>query len=75
MRRIEDILRNMRVGPGVVTSEVHEAANTLEQFRRSLRGIVDHWNEFGTMMVENKTDYGLSERIDEAEKLLSATEL
>ncbi len=40
----------------------------------SLRGIVNHWREFGDMIVlnnaVNKDDYGMSERIEAAAKLV-----
>jgi len=35
----------------------------------ALRGIIHHWNEFGEMMGV-KDDYGFSERLDAAEKLI-----
>ena len=42
----------------------------IAELETALRGIIDHWNEFGYMMRENNDDYGLSERMDAAEKLL-----
>ncbi len=39
------------------------------QMRDALRGIINHWNEFGEMMGV-KDDYGFSERLDAAEKLV-----
>jgi hypothetical protein len=35
----------------------------------AIRGIVNHWNEFSEMMGV-KDDYGFSERLDAAEKLI-----
>ena len=44
-----------------------------ERLEAMLIGIVDHWWEFGDMMIENKDDYGFSERIDLAAKLVKLT--
>jgi hypothetical protein len=48
-----------------------------ERLEAVLTGIVDHWWEFGDMIVfnnvENKDDYGFSERIDIAAKLVKPT--
>lgn len=45
-------------------------ADRIAELEAALGGIIDHWNEFGPMMIENKTDYGLDERIAAAEKLI-----
>lgn len=39
------------------------------ELEMALRGIVNHWNEFGGMMGIND-DYGMGERMDAAEKLI-----
>ena len=58
---------------------LNEAATVIEGRDRTLRGntlhaalsgIVDHWWEFGEMMVNNHDDYGFDERIDAAAKLV-----
>jgi len=41
-----------------------------ERLRSTLIGIVDHWWEFGDM-VDSNDDYGFSERIDLAAKLVT----
>ena len=43
-----------------------------DRIETALRGIIDHWRKFGDTMVfgDNRDDYGLDERIDEAAKLL-----
>jgi hypothetical protein len=43
---------------------------TEQELYRALSGIVEHWYEFGDMMISNQTDYGLEERIASAAKLL-----
>ena len=52
-------------------------ADRMERLEAVLTGIVDHWWEFGDMIVfnnvENKDDYGFSERIDLAAKLVKPT--
>ena len=48
----------------------HEAAARIEALEAALSGIINHWNEFGEMMFANKDDYGLSERLDAAAKLI-----
>lgn len=47
-----------------------EAKKRIAELEASLSGIVNNWHEFAEMMIEYKTDYGLSERIDAASKLL-----
>jgi hypothetical protein len=42
----------------------------VERHRNVLVGVVDHWWEFGDMMIENKDDYGFGKRIDGAAKLV-----
>lgn len=44
----------------------------LSPLEMALRGIVNHWREFGDMIVfgDNRDDYGLGERMDAAAKLL-----
>ena len=42
----------------------------IAELETALRGIVDHWYEFAEMMIEDKTDYGLGERIDAVAKLV-----
>lgn len=37
----------------------------------ALRSIIGHWWEFGEMMLTHQTDYGLSERMDAAAKLVA----
>ena len=45
-----------------------------ERIEVALRGIVDHWREFGEMIVlnnaVNRDDYGFDERINAAARLL-----
>lgn len=40
----------------------------------ALRGIANHWYEFGSKMIEHKDDYGLGERIEAAAKLVGQGE-
>ena len=57
-----------------------EAAQTRDEFRQldkrvgefemALRGVIDHWREFGHMMIENKTDYGFDERLELIAKMV-----
>jgi hypothetical protein len=60
-KRVNDLIRALR--------------DERTALRRSLAGIVDHWNEFGDMVVlnnaVNRDDYGMSERIDAAAKLVN----
>jgi hypothetical protein len=49
---------------------IDELVAERERLRIALDGIIDHWWEFGDMMIENKDDYGFSERIDLASKLV-----
>ena len=49
---------------------MHTAAARIETLESHLRGIVNNWYEFGQMMLENKADYGLDERISHAHELL-----
>jgi hypothetical protein len=46
------------------------AHKRIAELEAALRGIVNHWNEFGCAMIEHKDDYGLSERVEAAENLL-----
>ncbi len=41
----------------------------IEELEKMLRGIVQHWDEFGGMMGV-KDDYGLGERLDAAGRLI-----
>ena len=41
-----------------------------DQLRRTLEGIIDHWREFGEMMINNQDDYSFDERIEAAAKLV-----
>lgn len=49
-------------------------SNRVLDLERALAGVVNHWNEFGDMIVlnnaVNKDDYGMSERIDAVSKLI-----
>ena len=65
--------------PPGIRALLNEAATVIEGRDRSLQanalhtalsGIVSHWHEFGEMMINNQTDYGMDERIDAADKLL-----
>ena len=47
----------------------HDAADRIEALEAALRGIVNHWDEFGEMMGV-RDDYGLIERMDAARKLI-----
>lgn len=53
-----------------MADELRVRAERIERLEATLTGIVDHWWEFGDMMIENKDDYGFSERIDLAAKLV-----
>jgi hypothetical protein len=51
-------------------AELEAALRHATKIETALRGIIGHWYEFAEMMIENKTDYGLGERIDAAAKLV-----
>ena len=42
----------------------------IDTLERALAGIVNHWREFGEMMINNQDDYGLDERMDAAATLI-----
>lgn len=49
-------------------------ADDLKRVRNALVGIIDHWREFGSMIVlnnaTNRDDYGMDERVEAAAKLI-----
>ena len=51
-----------------------QQAARIEKLEIALAGIIDHWREFGGMMVynnsENRDDYGLDERIERVAPLV-----
>ena len=51
-------------------AELNASMRHALKIEEAMRGIINHWNEFAEMMIENKTDYGLGERIDAASKLI-----
>ena len=59
-----DFEKAMKVIAGLEASMRHA-----QKIEDALRGIIRHWNEFGDMMGV-KDDYGFSERLDAAEKLV-----
>jgi hypothetical protein len=50
-------------------AELEASMRHAAKIEDALRGIIHHWNEFGEMMGV-KDDYGFSERLDAAEKLI-----
>ena len=61
---------------GATDNETHVVSLNIAEVREimkmdaALLGIINHWREFGEMMITNKDDYGLSERIDAAAELI-----
>lgn len=41
-----------------------------KEIERSLDNLVDHWFEFGDMMINNQDAYGFDEKVDDAAKLI-----
>jgi hypothetical protein len=51
-------------------AETAKADDRIELLENALRGIIDHWWEFGEMMMTNADTYGFDETIDAAAKLV-----
>lgn len=54
---------------GALVQKITALEAERERLRSALIGIVDHWWEFGEM-VDGNDDYGFSERVDLAAKLV-----
>ena len=58
----------------IAAAELKRMDARTEKLETALRGVIEHWREFGEMIVynnaTNRDDYGFDERVEDAAKLI-----
>lgn len=58
----------------IAAAELKRLDARTEKLETALRGVVNHWREFGEMIVlnnaVNRDDYGFDERVEDAARLI-----
>ena len=65
-----DLQRSKKTAAAQIEARLAKQLARIGELEMALLGVIDHWREFGSMMIENKTDFGFDERIELIAKMV-----